>query len=115
MVGRSGAVQELSGSVDSGGSGKLFVAVDAGAAKPGAIPASSGKIPPRSSEQEQRWGAPARRWPGHAGAPAGVVAFPRRIRGDQLRTRDMAVSHVADDAARFRYGLPFLERGGGAL
>src|ERR1039458_7337528 len=92
MVGRSGGMEELSGSVDCGRSGELCVAVNAGATEPGAIPAGSGKVPARSSEQEQRWRAAARRWTGDAGAAAGVVAFSRGVRGDQLRKRDVAVS-----------------------
>src|SRR6267378_3099494 len=112
MVGRSGAVEELSRSVDCGRFGELCGAVDTGAAESGAIPAGSGKISPGSSEQEQGWRAAARCWTGDARAAAGVVPFSRRIRGDQLRTRDVAVSHAAYDAARFRSGIPFPERAG---
>src|ERR1700687_1050067 len=120
MVGRSGAVEELSGSVDCGRSGELCGAVDARATESGAIPAGSGKVSPRSSEHEQRGRASARRWTRDAGAAAGVVAFSRRIRGDQLRTRYVAVPHAAIHAprlnaprfnsARFRSGIPFPER-----
>src|SRR5467141_1403780 len=99
MVGRSGAVEELSGSVDCGRSGELCGALDTGAAESGAIPAGSGKVSPGSSEQEQGRRAAARRWTGDAGAAARVVAFSRRIRGGQLRKRDVAVSHAAYDAA----------------
>src|SRR5437660_12913134 len=114
MVGRSGAVEELSGSVDCGRSSELCGALDTGAAESGAIPADSGKVSPGSSEQEQRWRAAARRWTGDAGAAAGVVAFSRRIRGDQLRKRDVAVSHAAYDAEGFRNSIPFPERAGDA-
>src|SRR3979490_998443 len=114
MVGRSGAVEELSRSVDCGRSGELCGAVDAGAAESGAIPAGSGKVSPGSSQQEQGWRAAARCWTGDARATAGVVAFSRRIRGDQLRTRDVAVSHAADEAARLQSGIPFPERAGEA-
>src|SRR3979411_1171572 len=109
MVGRSGAVEELSRSVDCGRSGELCGAVDAGAAESGAIPAGSGKGSAGCSQKEQGWRAAARCWTGDARATAGVVAFSRRIRGDQLRTRDVAVSHAAHDAARFRSGVPFAE------
>src|ERR1700674_517924 len=112
MVGRSGAVEELSGSVDCGRPGELCGAVDTGAAESGAIPAGSGKVSPGSSQQEQGWRAAARRWAGDARAAAGVIAFSRRIRGDQLRTRDVAVPHAAYDAARFRSGISFPERAG---
>src|SRR5437899_11706451 len=101
MVGRSGAVEELSGSVDCGRFGELCGAVDTAEAESGRIPAGSGKVSPGSSEQEQGWRAGARRWTGDAGAADRVVAFSRRIRGYQLRKRDVAVSHAAYDAARF--------------
>src|SRR4030088_3830292 len=112
MVGRSGAVEELSRSVDCGRSGELCGAVNTGATESGAIPAGSGKVSPRSSEHEQRWRASARCWTGDARAAAGVIAFSPRIRGDQLRTRNVAVSHAAHDAARFRSGVSFPERAG---
>src|ERR1035438_562824 len=125
VVGRSRAVAELSRSVDCGGSGKLCRAVAFGAKESGAIPAGSGKVPPRSSAQEQRWRMAARRWTGDAGPAAGLVAFSPRIRGDQLRKRDVAVPHAAlhvprfyvarcrvprFNAERFRNGIPFPER-----
>src|ERR1019366_10321175 len=58
----------------------------------------------------QRWREAARGWTGDAGAAAGVVAFSRVIRGDQLRKRDVAVSHAPFDAARFRSAIPFPKR-----
>src|SRR5208283_2954019 len=67
---------------------------------------------PGSSEQESRWRVVARCWTGDVWAAAGFVAFSPGIRGDQLRTRDVAVSYAADDAARFRNGIPFPERAG---
>src|SRR5208282_4323298 len=110
MVGRSGAVEELSGSVAGGGSGELRVADVAGAAETSAIPPGSRKVSPRSSEQEQGWRAAARHGTGDAGAAAGGVAFSARIRRDQLRKRDVAGSHAANDVARIRNGIPFSER-----
>src|SRR5271166_4762790 len=95
MVGRPGAVEELSRSVDCGGFGKLRGAVDAGATEPCAIPSSAGKVPPRPAKPGQRWRAAARRGTGDAWAAPGVVAFSPRIRGDQLRKRDVVVSHAA--------------------